>query len=116
MKSHFTPCHFCSKAKPIGREKGKKTIIIVITFAWLNCMLGRKVFKYLFDPCHFYTCLQLLEQSLKVPSVLMTHFDFQAFWLGAGGKTKSKTVPESSHSQFRNRYFYPASYCVSGVI
>ena len=87
LKCHCNPFHFCGKAKPIGREKSKTTIIIIVTFVWINGMGGKKILKYHYNPCHFYTFLQFFESSLKMPLVSMAYFDFQAFWLGTGGKT-----------------------------
>ena len=47
LKYHYHPCHFCRKAKPKGREKSKKPIIIIVTSVWINCMLRRKkIHKY----------------------------------------------------------------------
>ena len=59
LSSHCNPCHFCSKGKPIGREKSKNT------FVWINGIRGRKISKYHYVPCYFHTCLQFLENSLK---------------------------------------------------
>ena len=36
LKYHYNLCNLCSKAKPIGREKRNKIIIIIVTFARIN--------------------------------------------------------------------------------
>ena len=78
LKYHFDPCHFRSKAKPLGREKSKTTIIIIVTLVWANGMRGRKILKYPYNPCHFYIFLQFLEHKSKTPLVLIAYLDFQA--------------------------------------
>ena len=86
LKSHYIL--FLSKAKPVGREKNKKTIIIIVTFVSISCIPGRKRLKYHYNPVHFYTLLQFLENPLKNPLVLITYVDFQAVSLGTGGETQ----------------------------
>ena len=106
IKCSYNPCRFCSKGKPIGIEGSKKTIIIIVTFVCINGMRGSKISKYHYNPRHFYTLLQFLEHSLKIPLVLMAEFVLQTFLLGIGSKTQKRRALDSFHCQSCNRFLF----------